>query len=334
MTFRRITLACGSMAVGVVLIELLIHFSGVKWEDVLAHLPVLDWGAFLRLSALMAVNIYLSSWKWQLVDRASRRPTDRPVSESTSFALTSIGTALGQVVPMQFAAPLARTAGTWTYGSAIRRGTLSTFVEQASDLVIVCFLALASVATILLHGKAWTWLAVGLVIWAMAMLSLPSMLPILRRLAGTLAVTGYCPARWRKAVAELSDSRLLNVKLGRQLMAISTLRFAVLVLMAAQTTAAIRCDVPLWCLMAAMPIVVLSSAIGITPGGLGFTEFGYSAMLVAYGIPLSTATQWALTNRLLTSAAAFIVTLVVVPILFSIRTIPAHSPDIERSACE
>jgi uncharacterized membrane protein YbhN (UPF0104 family) len=111
-------------------------------------------------------------------------------------------------------------------------------------------------------------------------------------------------------------------------------RFAVLVLMAGQTTAAIHCELPLWRLAAAMPIAVLSSAIGITPGGLGFTEFGYSAMLTAYGTPLATATQWALANRLLTSGAAFLLASVAVPLLITLKASRARHSEAARTACE
>ena len=122
-------------------------------------------------------------------------------------------------------------------------------------------------------------------------------------------------SRWRKFVLELSESGLLDSKLGCKLLLISSLRFIVLVLMAGETTAAIGSTLPTWQLAVTMPFVVLSASLGITPGGLGLTEFTYATVLSLFGTPLAATSEWAIANRLLTAAASLIVGLVGVALL-------------------
>jgi uncharacterized membrane protein YbhN (UPF0104 family) len=102
--------------------------------------------------------------------------------------------------------------------------------------------------------------------------------------------------------------------------ALSTLRFVVLVLMAGETTETIGANVPLWHLAAAIPFVVLSSALAVTPGGLGVNELTYATALSFFGTPLPAAAQWALANRFLVAAASFAVAICAAGILFLVNS--------------
>jgi hypothetical protein len=302
---KRIALTLASFAVAAALIAALVVYSGVNLRETFARLAAMDRLAFLRMSVLMAFYIFLSSEKWRLIDRVLRHREDTPLPRSNAFTLTSLGVALGQVLPVQVSLSVARTLGTRLYGRALRRGTLGTLFEQAFDFVMVCFLALASAGTRVLHGGARTWLALAVPAAALAVLAAGPATAMVRRIGAR--VTAGRPARWRQFVSEMQGSGLLEARLGRQLMALSALRFVVLVLTARETTVAIHSSLPLWHLAAAMPFVVLSMAVGITPGGLGLNELTYSAALSLFGTPLAATTQWAIANRLLNSAASFVV---------------------------
>jgi hypothetical protein len=255
----------------------------------------------------MSLNTYLSALKWRLIDRAMRRPVDTALPRSTSFALTSVGAALGQVLPIQVSMSMARTLGIWVHGPAVRRGTVGTLFEQAFDFAIVCFLLIASAATRLLHGKAMMWMAFAVPMVMVAILSVGALTRVLRWVGSGVTSSDSKPARWRCVLADLQQSPLLEPGLGRQLMALSTARFVVFVMIVGQTSAAIRSDVPFWQLAAAMPFVIFSSAVAIVPGGLGVAEWSWAAALGLFGTPLVSAAQWALVNRLLACAAAFVI---------------------------
>lgn len=123
-------------------------------------------------------------------------------------------------------------------------------------------------------------------------------------------------SRLQKGFAELLNSGLLNARVARELTTLSLLRFLILALMAGMATRAIGVEVPLWQLAAAMPFVVFSSVIAISPGALGVSELTYASALSLFGTPLPVAAQFALANRFLVVAASFIVAISASGILF------------------
>src|SRR5512140_1803157 len=77
---RSILLALVSIALGAALIVLLVRVAKVDFRSVLAGLAGIDRFAFLRLTGLMGLNVYLSAEKWRLIDRVMRRSTDSTLS--------------------------------------------------------------------------------------------------------------------------------------------------------------------------------------------------------------------------------------------------------------
>lgn len=304
---RSVAFTALSIVAGIVLLIILVRVSHVNIRESLARLRSVDQVAFAWLALLMGINTYLSSYKWRLIDGVLREKSDASPSRAIAFAVTSLGIALGQVLPVQVSVSVARTIGTWGVGRAIRRGTIGTLFEQGFDFLIVCFLSIASLATYFLHGGPAMWFVFAAAMIVTALGSVGAGIRALSNTAARVAVNDASPKRWKRTIAGLSESGLLNVKLGHRLILISAVRFFVLVLMAGQTTKAIHSTLPLWHMAVAMPFVVLSASLGITPGGLGLTEFTYATILTLFGTPLSLTTEWALANRLLTIAAALIV---------------------------
>jgi len=96
-------------------------------------------------------------------------PSDYGPIQDHVVALTSIGVALGQVLPVQLSMSIARTVGTYFQGGALRRGTGGTLFEQSFDVLIVAFLAVASGITRLYGGGGtmWTMCAIGMIVFAL-----------------------------------------------------------------------------------------------------------------------------------------------------------------------
>jgi uncharacterized membrane protein YbhN (UPF0104 family) len=301
MKFRSAALAVLSIASGIGLIILLVRVSGVDWRAMLRQLALVNPHSLLFLAVLMAANTFISAMKWRLMDDVLRHPDDPPVPKMVAFGVTSLGVALGQLLPVQISVSLARTLGTWRTGRALRRGTLGTLCEQGFDFLTVCFLALASVVTYLLRGGPKMWITLALASTGIALIVMGAIVRLLFRLTLSMRTEG---AEWRRQLAEMRDSGLLEPKLARRLIVLSSLRFLGLVLMADQTTRAIHLALPMWHFAFAMPFVILAAAIGLTPGGLGLTEFTYTGILKLLGTPLAVASQWALANRLLTFTAS------------------------------
>jgi len=207
--------------------------------------------------------------------------------------------------------------GTWAYGKALQRGTVATVFEQAFDFGVVGYLILVSAGTRFFHGGAKLWLALALTTTALAMWIVGLIIRGIRCFADARIPADAQPTGYRRYVVELRDSNLLKPSVARQLLALSAARFFLLVLMAGQVTAAIHSSIPTWQLAAAMPFAVVAAVVGITPGGLGVTEFAIANALTLFGTPIIAGTQWAMANRLLSTAAGLSVGLVAVLFLLA-----------------
>ena len=326
MSLRSGALAAVSLAVGAALLALLVKVSGLHLQEMLLRFSAMDRLAFVRLTCLMAVNALLSSLKWRVTDRAIRRTSDGSPSHFDSFVLSAMGSALAQVLPAQISMSLVRTLGTRIHGRAFQRGTLGTLFEQSFDVWFGCSLMIASVATYLWHGGIAIWLALSVIVAVVAIAAAGTILGFLRRLASKAQTDGANASGWRRLAIKLSNSALLEPALGRKLMFLSALRFIIFVLMAGETSTAVHAGVPLWHLGVAMPFAVFSAAAGITPGGLGISEFTYAGVLRALGTPLAVSTQWALANRLLISAGYLVLAAVLLPLFFAFRSRPVDAP--------
>jgi uncharacterized protein (TIRG00374 family) len=274
--------------------------------------------------------VYLSTVKWRLVDAALRSPVDAVPSRITSFFVTSVGMALGLILPMQIAMAVARTIGTHTYGKAIKRGTAGTIFEQCFDLLIVLFLAVASWVTWSFSGGGLLWISSALFMVIIALLTMSPIIHIAKLLFRSAsrnynpepdadAIKNQSHASWTRHpikrltsralhyFMQIEHSGLLNASLARRLMLLSATRFAVIVLVANQTALAVNAQIRLWHIAAAMPFVSIANVLGITPGGVGVNELTIVSMLHLFGTPLAIASQWAVDYRLLATLSYFLV---------------------------
>jgi uncharacterized membrane protein YbhN (UPF0104 family) len=291
------------------------------------QLRSVSWLSFTKLVLLTALHVYLSSLKWRSVDASLRRSSDSAPSRTMSFALTGTGVALGQVLPVQLSMSAARTLGTYFHGRAFRRGTGGTLFEQAFDVLIVAFLAIASGVTRFFRGGGMMWTCSALAMAAFAVLAIGPAVRLIRRQSDSLASRTVAPRnRILQSFANLQRSGLLNAALARRLMLLSTARFAVQVLMAGQTAEAIGVHIPLWHLAAAMPFVIIACVIVVTPGGLGVNELSYATMLHLFGTPLNVGAQWALANRFLVASSCFVVAACAIAVLGLTRIMAAGRP--------
>jgi len=308
MTLRRALLLVASIALGIVLIALLIRFGKIDVRQMLLQVRSVSRLAFVKLVLLNGLLVYLSTEKWRSVDAAVRCTADEVPSRLTSFTVTSIGMALGTVIPVQIGMTAARTLATHLYGRALKRGTAGTLFEQGFDVLIVVSLAAASGVTRLYHGGAPLWMASAAVATALTLLAVGPSISLLRRL-GAPSNNGTEPPNNRilRSFWEIQHSSFLNTSLARRLVMLSVARFAVVVLMAGQTAEAVGSPIPLWHMAAAIPFVVIACVIVVTPGGLGVNELTYATALNLFGTPFAVGAQWALANRVLITASCFAV---------------------------
>jgi uncharacterized membrane protein YbhN (UPF0104 family) len=327
MNARRSWMWLGSAALTVLLVYVLIKVSKLDFRVTLQQLQSVSWVAFTKLVLLTSVHVYLSSLKWRCVDASLRRPSDSAPSRMMSYALTSTGVALGQILPVQVSMSAARTLGTYFHGKAFKRGTGGTLFEQSFDVLIVGFLVIASLATRIVRGGGMFWLLCALAMTTLAWVAIgPSVRLIRRRVDALAAKTVPHPNRVMRTMVGLQQSGVLNAPLARQLMLLSAGRFAIQVLMAGQAAEAIGVNIPLWHLAAAMPFVIIACVIVVTPGGLGVNELSYATTLHMFGTPLNVGAQWALANRFLVASSCLVVAVSAIAVLGLTKVMTAGAP--------
>jgi len=320
MTMRRSFLMVASVALAIVLIVLLIKIGKVDLRLTLQQLKGVSLIAFAKILLLNALLIYLSTEKWRSIDAAWRRLSDTVPPRTTSYALTSVGLAIGIILPVQLAMATARTLGTYFHGQALKRGTGGTLLEQGFDVYTVCFLAAASAITWLGHGGGETWVLSASAATALALLAVEPLVRAIRWLAVRCGTLDSMP-RYKifHSVWALQHSGVLNARLGRRLVALSVLRFCTVALMSVETAEAVGLHISLWQLAAAIPFVIFASIIALTPGGIGVNELAGVGTLSVFGTPFVTGAQWALANRVLVSVSYLLFAVCAAVLLLSRR---------------
>ena len=321
-------LATTSLCLGLIAFAVVIASTHVDPRSLAGSAFTLDRAAALRFSLWMALNVFFSSWKWRLTDEALRSPEEQRVSTGVAFAATAFGATLGQILPAPISMAASRTLASTIYGKALRRGTLATIFEQIFDVVALCLLAIPSVLTCVMRRGAGTWFAMALPLSLFAVWGTGKALDAVFRI--TTKFNG--DSQWERTIANLQDAGLFHPKLARKLMVLAFGRFAVNVLTASQTTAAIHAVIPVWYLAVAMPLVLMAVVIGVTPGGIGLAESGYAGTLHFLGVPLAIATRWAIATRVLSLASTLVISIVAGALLALKRVaVTARTSNIRRA---
>lgn len=297
--------AAVSILAGLLLAAALVILADIDGREILELLFSVQPAGFAALVVLLGLNVVLAAEKWMLVE--DRLTWGESLPRPLSLALTALGTAAGQVLPIQLATVLTRSLGARIIsGSGTVRSAVSSIFEQAFDLIVVAPLGILTLVC-LGTGDAtgWPFLAASTLLAVLAAIG-----PTMRRgsaVAGKFAGHGAAGARLKRLLNSLTNSGLVDPGLARRLFLLSAARFAILCAAAAATSEAVGLDVPALHLAAAMPLVVLASVFVTTPAGLGVNEFTFGVVLAALGTPFDAAVEWALVNRVLVTVASLII---------------------------
>src|SRR5260370_1028213 len=153
-----------SAVVAVILVALL-FVSADRDLGAIGHLLLgVPLPAFVAILLLLGLNSFLAGEKWRLI--ASRLHPDEGATmpRLLYFAFTSIGVALGQIIPAQLSLVLSRSIGAHLHGGrALSRGMTATLFDYFFDVLIAAFLVLSSILVLIAGGGAIAW-----VLWSRA----------------------------------------------------------------------------------------------------------------------------------------------------------------------
>lgn len=307
---KRVLFVVGSVALSVGLLCLVLHLADLNLPATLKLVANASPIAFAKLLFLNFLLVLISTERWRSIDAVIRNAKGSVPSFIESLAVTSVGMALGLLLPVQLGLTTARVVGTYSHRQALKRGMAGTIFEQSFDVLIVGLFGLTSIFTRVLHGSATLWAVLASVIIACALFSIGQSLRLLGQLADQidLDLPHSLPAKlFLKSVNRLRQERVLQKPLVRRLVLFSVARFFIVVAMARETAAAVGLQIPFWYFAAAVPFVFMAGILAITPGGLGVNELTSAMALRLFGTPLAIAGQWSLANRILGTCACLLV---------------------------
>ena len=303
MTRLHLGALLASAVLAIILLVLLFEFTDLDLAAIGGLLLGANPQAFVEIVLLLGLNNVLAGEKWRLIAVRAQEDDGRPMPRILYFAFTSIGVALGQFLPAQLTLVFSRSIGAHLYGGRpLARGAVATVFDYFFDLLVAVFFALSSALVLVGGGGAGAWALCALVILIAGFLLYGAAARLAVGTAHLLGSRGR--SRFHGFCTTIALSPLLVPKIGRWLLAISLMRFGVLVLMGAASANAVALDVPLWRLAAALPFAAITNALAITPGGLGINEWAASSVLFALGTPFQVSAQWAVVNRVLVAVAA------------------------------
>lgn len=299
MKIRTVTGTMLGVTVAALLTMLLFRVSGISGAELTRLLGRADYRWIAVLLAATAANVFLAGEKWRLVEGAI---AGTPPRRRHAFAYSAIGTAAGQILPIQLANAAARALGNrYHRGQSAPRGALTSVWEQCFDLLVMILLAVPAAAAL-----AWAdprlFFALAPVTLLIGGLLLKTALSTIRRMS-QLPMIG----RARRLLTAVVDAGLADTALAVRLYAISICRAVGLWVMACAVGAAIASPVSAVSLAVCLPFVVLASVLSMLPAGIGANEWSYTAVLVLLGTPLSAAAAWTIVNRLLVAEVSLLI---------------------------
>ena len=291
-----------SLAVAGLLLAHLAAHTGLDLAGAMRLIVGLDAVSLVEITVLLGFNSYLAGEKWRLLDRLFGPDEPSGMTRTAYFAWTAVGVGLGQLLPAPLSLGLCRSLGSHLHQRGAIRGAGLTVFEQLFDVIAAGLLGLASTAVVVTASGSLGWVLCTLAaaLAGFAVCSATGWIPL--GVCGRLPLAAALKLGLR--VGGRDRSRLLQPTVTRRLVALSLLRFAVLVAIAATSAAAVPVDIPVWRLAAALPFAIIGNAVAVTPGGLGINEWAMSSALFAFGTPFGTAAQWAIANRILVAVAA------------------------------
>ena len=251
----------------------------------------LKWWILAPLFVLLAGHVALSAWRWALIEEALCGVRPR---FAEAFSAGGIALGLGTFLPATVVNVACRAIANRLSGTSGLRGAVSGAIDQIADLLAVLLVALpAALAFLAGDLRLYLWGSAGMVVLgALFVAALPAL------------------SRWdllqRKVIARWQIGQLLDRGTLLRLYAISLLRVLNLTLMTlaihfasgAGTIAAVIISVPL---------VTLAISAAMLPGGLGVSEWSFSAVFAGLGIGAEEIVLFVLANRLVLTGLSFAV---------------------------
>jgi uncharacterized membrane protein YbhN (UPF0104 family) len=312
MKARSLAVTLLPLAAAAVLLILLIRAANIDLHRLAEVLIKVHIATIALIVLMMAVMCWCSAKKWQIIAEKTAGANRQDRRSHYYFAYTAFGMLAGQVIPAHVSTAISRGVGLMLHRQGtVAHGAGATAFEQSFDLLLAGFCAVATLATIALHFTVVTWFLAT--VCAVAIGAKVAALSALKLLRISHVASFQTNPVWNPvqaiayAIAFVDQLGVLQPPVIHRLSALSLVRYLALIGSAYAVALAGDLPVPLWQVAAAMPLVVIAVLISFVPGGLGINEWTLASVLTAFGLPFSTAVEFALLNRVLNIFGAIMV---------------------------
>ena len=313
-----------SLAVGFVLVWLVLRFTEVDVEEIVASFYSLN-PLFAGLAiATLIVHTVLTAYKWGLVTQKLTPDSDRPLRFYLFY--TTLGSLTMQFMPQYVGMVMVQNIALRVHKiSSFSKGFLSVIYDQFFNLLIPLLLF----PTSLLYVLGYISLGVAIFIWVATIVLTHFVInrwhrPLISFLIRTLTWVKQRKNRNQIAVnnnINTSQDSILGKNFTLYLYWISVVRYAVWIVRGILIAMAGGFKIKLWAIAFISPIVQLAMLLSFTPANLGFMEFSWIGLLGLFDVLKDVAVQFALMQRFLYVVAVVII-LAVFAVVSSLERLP------------
>ena len=305
-----------SLALGFFLVWLILKFTDVDLEQVVASFYSLNpFYAGLAITALI-VHTFLTAYKWGLVTQKLTPDNQQPLKFYLFY--TTLGSLTMQFMPQYVGMVMVQNLALRLHKiSSFSKGFLSVVYDQFFNLLIPLLLFPTSV----LYVLGYISLGVAIFIWI-----------------ATIILTHFIINKWHRSLISFLIKVLTRIKqlksgkntierskivpendsiLGKDftlyLYWISVVRYIVWMIRGVLIAIAAGFKIKLWAIAFISPIVQLAMLLSFTPANLGFMEFSWIGLLGLFNVVDDVAVKFALMQRFL-----YVVAVVVILAVFAV----------------
>lgn len=316
LTKKNVISSVLSLALGFFLVWLVLRFTNVDLEQVVASFYSLNpWYAGLAITALI-VHTALTAYKWGIVSQKLTPDNQQPLKFYLFY--TTLGSLTMQFMPQYVGMVMVQNLALRVHKvGSLSRGFLSVVYDQFFNLLIPSLLLPASV----LYVLGYISLSVAVFIWIATIISIHFIIDKWhRRLILSLIKT----LTWLKqlkskksqvdrAAIDTGKDSLLSKQFTLYLYWISIVRYIVWIIRGVLIAIAGGFNIKLWAVAFISPIVQLAMLLSFTPANLGLMEFSWIGLLGLFDVPDASAVKFALMQRFL-----YVVAVVVILAVFAV----------------
>ena len=297
-----------SLALGFFFIWLILRFTDVDLQEVVARFYSLN-PLFAGLAiATLIIHTLLTAYKWGLVTQKLTPDNQQPLKFYLFY--TTLGSLTMQFMPQYVGMVMVQNLALRLHKvSSFSRGFLSIIYDQFFNLLIPLLLFPASILYVLSYIS----LPVALFIWIATIIGTHFIINKWHRrlIAWLIETLTWIKQRSGKntvsqTTATNSDS-ILSKNFTLYLYWISVVRYLVWIVRGVFIAIAAGFKIKLWAIAFISPIVQLAMIFSFTPANLGFMEFSWIGLLDLFNVPAEVAVQFALMQRFLYVVAVVII---------------------------